>query len=55
MAAVTSAPVFAHSGHSGSGFIATLFHPFTGLDHLLSLIAAGACIALYYKTRSRSR
>jgi urease accessory protein len=33
---------FAHPGHlAGSGFATGLLHPFTGLDHLLAMIAVG--------------
>lgn len=33
---------FAHPGHLGeSGFTSGLLHPFTGLDHLLAMIAVG--------------
>jgi urease accessory protein len=34
---------FAHPGHgaSGGGFLAGLSHPFTGLDHLLAMVAVG--------------
>jgi urease accessory protein len=33
-------PAAAHPGH-GAGFLAGLAHPFTGLDHLLALLAVG--------------
>lgn len=37
-----SPAAFAHPGHLvGSGFTAGLLHPFTGLDHLLAMIAVG--------------
>lgn len=32
---------FAHSGHDISGLGAGLMHPFSGLDHLLAMIAVG--------------
>jgi len=35
-----SLPAAAHPGH-GTGFLAGVLHPFTGLDHLLALLAAG--------------
>ena len=39
---VMSPAAFAHPGHLvGSGFTAGLLHPFTGLDHLLAMIAVG--------------
>ncbi|HKB59683.1 MAG TPA: HupE/UreJ family protein [Gallionellaceae bacterium] len=31
----------AHPGHGVSGFAAGLAHPFTGLDHLLAMVAVG--------------
>jgi urease accessory protein len=34
-------PASAHPGHGASGFLAGLAHPFTGLDHLLALLAVG--------------
>lgn len=37
-----SPAAFAHPGHlTGSGFTTGLLHPFTGLDHLLAMIAVG--------------
>jgi len=33
-------PAAAHPGH-GTGFLAGVLHPFTGLDHLLALLAVG--------------
>ena len=36
-----SSSVNAHPGHSGSGFFAGFSHPFTGLDHLLVMLAIG--------------
>lgn len=32
---------FAHPGHDVSGFAAGLTHPFSGLDHLLAMVAVG--------------
>jgi len=32
----------AHPGHGASGFVAGLAHPWTGIDHILALVAAGA-------------
>lgn len=37
---LASGSAFAHPGHAG-GLIAGLAHPFTGLDHLLAMIAVG--------------
>lgn len=31
----------AHPGHSASGMIAGLLHPFSGMDHLLAMVAVG--------------
>jgi urease accessory protein len=35
-------PAFAHGGDHGSGFL----HPFTGLDHILAMVATGVWAAL---------
>ena len=35
------AVAFAHTGHETSGFASGLAHPFTGLDHLLAMLAVG--------------
>lgn len=37
----TSTTAFAHPGHNVSGFAAGLMHPFSGLDHLLAMVAVG--------------
>ncbi|MGC2458071.1 MAG: HupE/UreJ family protein [Gallionellaceae bacterium] len=37
----TSSAAFAHPGHDVSGFAAGLTHPFSGLDHLLAMVAVG--------------
>jgi urease accessory protein len=36
---------WAHPGHGGSGFISGLAHPFSGLDHVLGMLAAGVWAA----------
>jgi urease accessory protein len=36
-----SSAAFAHPGHNVSGFAAGLMHPFSGLDHLLAMVAVG--------------
>jgi urease accessory protein len=36
-----SSAAFAHPGHGVSGFAAGLLHPFSGLDHLLAMVAVG--------------
>ena len=38
---VPSSTAFAHPGHDVSGFAAGLMHPFSGLDHLLAMVAVG--------------
>ncbi len=37
----TSSMAFAHPGHNVSGFAAGLMHPYSGLDHLLAMVAVG--------------
>lgn len=37
--------VSAHISHSGEGLISILLHPFTGVDHILTLILVGVGIA----------
>lgn len=37
----TSSVALAHPGHGVSGFAAGLMHPFSGLDHLLAMMAVG--------------
>lgn len=37
----TSSTALAHSGHNVSGLAAGLMHPFSGLDHLLAMVAVG--------------
>ena len=34
-------PAFAHPGHSGHEFVDGWVHPFSGIDHLLAMIAVG--------------
>lgn len=36
-----SSTAFAHPGHDVSGLAAGLMHPFSGLDHLLAMVAVG--------------
>jgi urease accessory protein len=36
-----SSAAFAHPGHDVSGFAAGLMHPFSGMDHLLAMVAVG--------------
>jgi urease accessory protein len=37
----TSSAAFAHPGHNVSGLDVGLMHPFSGLDHLLAMLAVG--------------
>jgi urease accessory protein len=37
----TSNAAFAHPGHNVSGLAAGLMHPFSGMDHLLAMVAVG--------------
>jgi urease accessory protein len=36
-----SSSAFAHPGHGASGLTAGLLHPFSGMDHLLAMLAVG--------------
>ncbi|WP_230970937.1 HupE/UreJ family protein [Nitrogeniibacter aestuarii] len=36
-----SGAAMAHSGHHGAGFATGFAHPFSGLDHLLAMVAVG--------------
>jgi urease accessory protein len=38
---ISSSTAFAHPGYNVSGFAAGLMHPFSGLDHLLAMVAVG--------------
>ena len=37
---LAATPAYAHSG-AGTGWVHGMFHPFTGIDHLLAMIAVG--------------
>lgn len=41
LAASLPVPAFAHSGADTSGLVQGFLHPFTGLDHLLMMLAVG--------------
>lgn len=41
IATVAAGPAMAHTGHHANGFAAGLAHPFSGLDHLLAMLAVG--------------
>lgn len=49
-----SSAAFAHPGHDVSGFAAGLMHPFSGLDHLLAMVAVGMWAA-QGNTKKRGR
>lgn len=36
-----SGAAMAHGGHGGNGFMAGFAHPFSGLDHMLAMVAVG--------------
>jgi len=38
---IGSGAAMAHSGHHGAGFFAGVVHPFSGLDHVLAMLAVG--------------
>lgn len=38
---LSAGTAYAHPGHAASGFAGGLAHPFTGLDHLLAMLAIG--------------
>lgn len=37
---------FAHPGHDAGGFVGGFFHPFTGLDHMIAMLALGMWAAM---------
>ncbi len=50
---ISPALAWAHPGHGvDSGFLAGALHPFTGMDHLLGIVAAGLLIG-WLPRRSR--
>ncbi len=53
MAVLAPGLASAHAGHGGASFMAGAVHLFTGLDHLLVLIAAGLCLATVAGQRDR--
>jgi urease accessory protein len=50
-----SGTAFAHPGHDVSGLAAGLMHPFTGLDHLLAMLAVGIWAAQLNSKESGGR
>jgi urease accessory protein len=47
--ALLASPAFAHPGHGGSGLLAGIVHPFTGLDHLLAMVGVGLWAGQVFK------
>lgn len=48
-AAILASPAFAHDGppgHTHVSFVAGLLHPFTGIDHVLAMVAVGLWAAM---------
>ena len=45
LALLLPAVAWAHPGHGGSGFVNGLAHPFSGLDHILCMLAVGVWAA----------
>jgi urease accessory protein len=41
LAVLAASPVLAHPGHGPATFVTGLAHPFSGLDHMLAMIAVG--------------
>lgn len=41
IAAAAAGPAMAHTGHHANGFAAGFAHPFSGVDHLLAMLAVG--------------
>jgi urease accessory protein len=37
---------FAHPGHEAGGFVGGFFHPFSGMDHMLAMLAVGIWAAM---------
>ena len=47
---LAAGPALAHPGHGAqSGFAVGLFHPFSGLDHLLAMVAVGLWAGLTFR------
>ncbi|HVY34914.1 MAG TPA: HupE/UreJ family protein [Caulobacteraceae bacterium] len=45
VAVLAFSPVMAHPGHGPATFLTGLSHPFTGLDHMLAMVAVGLLAA----------
>lgn len=52
-ALLVAAPAAAHPGATGAGAVDGILHPFTGLDHLLAMVAVGALAVAARTTRGR--
>ncbi len=53
VAALSPSMVWAHPGHEEASFASGALHLFTGLDHLLALIASGLCLAMLAQRRQQ--
>lgn len=52
---LVAAPAMAHTGHgAATGLQAGLTHPFTGLDHMLAMLAIGVWAAMQKKSQQLS-
>lgn len=54
VATLTPSMVWAHAGHEHLSFVSGALHLFTGLDHLLALIASGLCLAMLGRRRQQA-
>lgn len=53
---IMSMSSFAHAhSHSGDSFFEMILHPFTGLDHILGMLALGAVTFLVVKKIKKSK
>jgi len=43
---LAAGPALAHPGHGELGFMAGIVHPFSGLDHMLAMVAVGLLAAI---------
>lgn len=53
IAALSPSMVWAHAGHEHLSFASGALHLFTGLDHLLALIASGLCLGMLGQRRQQ--
>lgn len=54
VAALSPSMVWAHPGHEHLSFASGALHLFTGLDHLLALIASGLCLGVLAQRRQQA-